>query len=388
MKKYLSMSFILIILMICITIPAFAANSSITEMPNVKIIIDGQAGTYEDIPINMNNRTLLPLRGILVNLGVNNDNEHIVWNSKEKSVTVLKDSTKIYLKIGSNKATVNGKEIVLDASPVVYKDRTYIPVNFIAQSLGMKVVWDGSSKAVLIREQEEYNRIKGILEKANAAMDEIKSCNGKMDISMSTQQDGISFDIDMYADMAIDVLKKNAFISMKMDMSIINMDMDFYLDDNTLYMKNPLSEQWEKSTMSEDEYNKLFDEKANINILDMSDALCAGLKEVKGSNLDEILLKGDVFLGDLMNMVGSSQGTDLSNVKFDKFNVEISLDKNTYLLNNIKMVTSFSLAEDETQGADMTIECQYSDYNSDINIVVPEDVLKNAVENPDLVDSL
>ena len=382
------MSFILIILMICITIPAFAANSSITEMPNVKIIIDGQAGTYEDIPINMNNRTLLPLRGILVNLGVNNDNEHIVWNSKEKSVTVLKDSTKIYLKIGSNKATVNGKEIVLDASPVVYKDRTYIPVNFIAQSLGMKVVWDGSSKAVLIREQEEYNRIKGILEKANAAMDEIKSCNGKMDISMSTQQDGISFDIDMYADMAIDVLKKNAFISMKMDMSIINMDMDFYLDDNTLYMKNPLSEQWEKSTMSEDEYNKLFDEKANINILDMSDALCAGLKEVKGSNLDEILLKGDVFLGDLMNMVGSSQGTDLSNVKFDKFNVEISLDKNTYLLNNIKMVTSFSLAEDETQGADMTIECQYSDYNSDINIVVPEDVLKNAVENPDLVDSL
>ncbi|QNU68062.1 copper amine oxidase N-terminal domain-containing protein [Ruminiclostridium herbifermentans] len=388
MKKYLLTSLILFVLMICFIVPAFAANNTITEMPNVKIIIDGQAGTYEDIPINMNNRTLLPLRGILVNLGVNNDNEHIVWNSKEKSVTVLKDSAKIYLKIGSNKATVNGKEIVLDASPVVYKDRTYIPVNFIAQSLGMKVVWDGSSKSVLISEQNEYNRIKDILEKANAAMDEIKTCNGKMDISMATEQDGISFDIDMNMDIAIDVLKKKAFMNMKMDMSIINMDMDLYFTDNTLYMKNPLSDQWEKSTMSEKDYNKIFDEKANIDILDISDTLCAGLKEVKSSKPDEILLKGNVFLGDLLNMVGENQGTDLSNAIFDNFNVEISLDKNTYLLNSIKMVTSFSIAGDETQGAEMTIKCQYLDYNSDINIVVPEDVIKNAVENPYLADSL
>ena len=388
MKKYISASFILVLLMICITIPAFAANSSIKEMPNVKIVIDGKIGSYENAPINMNNRTLLPLKGILVNLGVKNDNEHIMWNGIEKSVTVLKDSTKIYLKIGSNKATVNGKEIVLDASPVVYKDRTYIPVNFIAQSLGMKVVWDWSSKSVLIREQEEYNYIKGILEKSNAAMDEIKSCNGKVDISLTTEQDGSSFDIDMDMDIAIDVLKKKSHMSMKMDMSIINMDIDFYFADNTLYMKNPLSEQWEKSTMSESEYNKIFDEKSNIDILDMSDTLCAGLKEVVSSNPDEILLKGDVFLGDLMNMAGENQGTDLSKVIFDKFNVEISLDKNTYLMNSIKMVTSYSMAEDETQVADMTIECQYSDYNSDINIAVPEDVIKNAVENPDLADSL
>jgi hypothetical protein len=388
MKKYLSISFILFILMICFTVPAFAANSSITEMPNVKIIIDGQAGTYENTPINMNNRTLLPLKGILVNLGVKDDNEHIIWNGKEKSVTVLKDSTKIYLKIGSNKATVNDKEIVLDASPVVYKDRTYIPVNFIAQSLEMKVVWDGSSKSVLIREQEGYERIKGIIEKTNNAMNNIKNCSGKIDILVSTEQDGMSFDVDMNMDIAIDVLMKKAYMNMKMDMSIINMDIDYYFSDNTLYMKNPLSEQWEKSTMSEEEYNKIFDEKANIDILDMSDALCAGLKEFESSNPDEILLKGDVFLGDLMNMVGENQGTDLSNVMFDKFNVEISLDRNTYRMNGIKMVTTYSMFEDATLGADMTIKCQYTDYNSDIDIVVPEDVINNAVENPDLADSL
>jgi hypothetical protein len=374
--------------MICFTIPASAVYSGITEMPNVKIVIDGEIGNYEDTPINMNSRTLLPLKGILVNLGVKDDNQHIVWNGKEKSVTVIKDSTKIYLKIGSTKATVNGEEIVLDTSPVVYNDRTYIPVNFIAKSLGMKVVWDGSSKSVLIRDQEGFNHVKEIMEKTNAAMDGIKNCNGNMDISMSTEQDGISFDMDRNMDITMDVLKKKAYMNMKMDMSIIKMDIDVYFADNTLYMMNPLSEQWEKSTMSESEYNKIFDENSNVNILDMSDALCAGLKEVESNNPNEILLKGDVFLGDLMNMAGSSQGTDLSSVVFDKFSVEISLDKDTYRMNSISMVTSYSMAEDASQGSDMTIKCEYSDYNSDIDIVVPEDVKNIAVENPDLADSL
>lgn len=387
MKKYLSASFALILILICFTVPAFAANS-ITEMPNVKIVIDGQIGTYEDTPINMNNRTLLPLRGILVNLGVENDNEHIAWNSKDKSVIVKKGSTEIYLKIGSNKATVNGKEITLDASPVVYKNRTYIPVNFIAQSLGMKVIWDGSSKSVLIREQEEFNQIKSIIEKSNTAMNEIKNCKAKMDVLMSTAVEGMDIDINMTMDMIVDMINKKSVVNMNMDMFSINMDMDFYFADNTLYMKEPFTDEWGKTTMSESEYNKIFDENSSINMLNHSDALCAGLKQVQSENPDEILLCGDVFLGDLLNMVSEKQGTDLSDVVFDTFSVMISLDKNTYRINNIYMDTTFSMAADETQYADMSISCEYSDYNGDVNIVVPEDVINNAVETPDLINEI
>lgn len=386
MKKFLSASFVLFLVLICITIPVSAANN-ITEMPNVKIVIDGQIGTYEDTPINMNNRTLLPLRGILVNLGVNNDSEHIGWNSQEKSVTVLKDSTKIYLKIGSNKATVNGEEIALDASPVVYKNRTYIPVNFIAKSLGMKVVWDGSSKSVLIREQEGFNQIKSILDKSNTAMDGIKNCKAKVDVSMSTIANGTDIDVDMNMDIIADILKKKLSMNMKMDMAAINMNMEFYFADNILYMKNPLTQKWEKSTMSESEYNKLFEDSSNVDILDESDALCAGLKEVQSKNPDEILLKGDVFLGDLMNMASAAQGTDLSSIVFHKFNIELSINRNTYRVNSVSMNTSFSMTDDETKVSDMNMKCNYTDYNSDINIVVPEDVKNSAVENPNLAES-
>lgn len=386
MKKYISVSIILALILTCFTVPTFAANS-VTEKPDVKIVINGQLGTYKDTPINLNNRTLLPLREILVNLGVNDDNEHIAWNGKEKSVTVSKDSTKIYLKIGSNKATVNGKEIVLDTSPVVYKDRTYIPVNFVAQSLGKKVVWDGSSKSVLVRDEEGFNQIKSILNKTNTAMDSIENCKGKVNASVTTDIDESKIDMDINMDMLVDMLKKELSINMNMDLSIIKMNMDFYFADNTMYMKNPLSDQWEKCSMSESEYQNLFDNKSNVDILDESDALCAGLKEVNSSNANEILLKGDTFLGDLMNLASSSQGTDLSNVIFDKFNVEISIDKTTNRLNSIIMSTKYYMDNNKSQSADMTVKCIYSDYNSNINVVIPEDAIKNAVENPDLKDS-
>ncbi|PYG87315.1 copper amine oxidase-like protein [Ruminiclostridium sufflavum DSM 19573] len=383
MKKYISAGFAFVFVMFCFVLPVSAANN-ITEMPDVKIVIDGQTGTYENTPINMNNRTLLPLKGILVKLGVSDDNEHIAWNGKEKSVTVLKDSTKIYLKIGSEKASVNGKEIVLDASPVIYNGRTYIPVNFIAKSLGMKVVWDASSKSVLIREQAEFDNVKAIIEKSNAAMDAIKSCKAHADINMDAGQ-GMSINMNM--DMTIDMLLKKIYMNMKMDMSIISMDMDFYFADNTMYVKSPLTEEWEKTTMSDSKYADIFDSSSNVNILDGSDALYAGLKKVESENPDEILLEGDVFLGELLKMASMTQGTDLSDIVFNKFNVKISLNKNTYRMNNIIMDVSFSNLSDETQ-AEMSIKCAYTDYDAAVDIVVPEDVINSAVENPDLAEEI
>lgn len=383
MKKYLLSCFIFILIMMCFTVSASAANS-ITELPDVKIVIDGKIGTYNNTPISMNDRTLLPLKEILVNLGVQDDNEHIIWNADERSVTIKKDSKEIILKIGSDKATVNGEELVLDASPVIYKDKTYIPVKFVAQSLGKKVVWDGSSQCVLIRDEDEFNHIKDILDKSNNAMDAINDCKFKMDISLATKQESISFNIGMQMDGSIDMLNKKLYMNTKMDMAAINMDIDIYFADNTIYTENPLTNEWEKETMSQSEYDKMFAQNNTTDIFNANDALCAGLKEVESENSNEILLKGDVFLEDLLEM--ADQGSDLSGVVFDKFTIEISLDKNTYMMNSIVMNTDYHM--DELENVNMNINFDYSDYNSNIEIVVPEDVIKNAVENSDLENGL
>lgn len=149
---------IILILLSCVIIlsgvsQTISAEAIITEAPNIKIMIEGKQSTYSNTPIVVNGRTLLPLRETLINLGIKNDEEHIKWNQTEKSVTVLKDDTKVYLKVGDNIAKVNGSEIQLDAAPIIYKEKTYIPVRFVAQSLGKKVDWDSTTSTIVIKSE-------------------------------------------------------------------------------------------------------------------------------------------------------------------------------------------------------------------------------------------
>lgn len=378
MKKFIFLSIVLTAVLTCFT-SVSAAGSQVSELQDVKVIIEGELGKYNNVPIELNDRTLLPLREILTNLGVENDNEHIIWNGKESSVTIVKDSKKIYLKIGSDKATVNGEEIVLDTKPVLYKDKTYIPVRFVAQSLGKKVIWDGSSKSVLIRDEADFNRIQDIIKKSNAAMAENNNCQMKMDISAETKQSGLSMDIGITAAGKVDFANKDMYMNMQMKMLGMDMNLETYYVDNVAYTSNPLSQEWTKEELTKDEYEKLFDQNSNTNIFDATDALSAGLQEVQSENPDEILLKGDVFLGDLLKLAGQEQGTDISGYTFEKFNVEISLDKNTYLINKLVMETTYYPEDDSLGEINMNISVEYSDYNSNIQIVVPQEVLEKAV---------
>lgn len=142
------------ILLVFSFFPAIShAMDNIIEVPDVKVIINGRNVTFSDVIISSGGRTLLPLRSLLTNLGVQNDNEHILWNSAEKSVTILKDTTKIKLVQGNDTAYVNDIPVKLDVPPVGYKNgKTYIPVKFVAQSLGEIVDWDSNTKSVTIKD--------------------------------------------------------------------------------------------------------------------------------------------------------------------------------------------------------------------------------------------
>ncbi len=387
MKKHIFLCSIMsAIVLTCLTVSVTAADKGISELPHVKIIIDGQSGTYKNVPISVDDKTLLPLREVLTNLGVENDDEHIIWDGKENSVTVVKDSDKIYLKVGSDKATVNGKEVALDTEAVLYKDRTYIPVGFVAQSLGKKVVWDGSSKSVLIRDEAEFNRIQDIIKKSDAAMAEINNYQVKLDLTATSRQEDFSLDIGTTVDSKVDMLNKDMYLNMKMNMLGTDLNMEAYFVDNVLYARyagEEMSEEWIKTEMPGEEYEELFKQNGNTDIFDASDALSAGLKEVQSENAGEILLKGDVFLGELLKMVGQEQGQDFSGMEFDKFNIEISLDKDTYRINRLVMEMTYlpaPYADVEPGKVEMHVSCEYSDYNSSVKITVPQEVLEKAVD--------
>ena len=74
------------------------------------------------------------------------------WDQSTQTVTAEKDDVNLSLKIGSTKAMANGKDVTLLTAPIISNDRTLVPIRFIAESLGLNVDWNGDTKTVIITE--------------------------------------------------------------------------------------------------------------------------------------------------------------------------------------------------------------------------------------------
>lgn len=73
------------------------------------------------------------------------------WDGNENKVTITDGDKKIELIIGKREITVNGKTEKLDAAPFIEDSRTLVPVRFISEALGAKVTYDEKTKTVTIK---------------------------------------------------------------------------------------------------------------------------------------------------------------------------------------------------------------------------------------------
>jgi len=85
MKKFFSVT-LTTCLFIILSGFSSLASEKVIETPDVSVVINADQPQMQQKPVNVNGSTLLPLRQLLVNLGVKNDDKHISWNSKEKSI--------------------------------------------------------------------------------------------------------------------------------------------------------------------------------------------------------------------------------------------------------------------------------------------------------------
>jgi copper amine oxidase-like protein len=119
-----------------IAAPGFAQQVSVT--------VNGQALALSPGPIERTGRVFVPLRGIFERLGAG-----VVYSAG--TINATKGSTTVSLRIGSTQATVNGQVQTLDVAPFIVGATTYVPLRFIAQSLGANVGYDDATRVVAIQ---------------------------------------------------------------------------------------------------------------------------------------------------------------------------------------------------------------------------------------------
>lgn len=122
--------------------------------PGVSINVNGRRIHTDSPPIIINDRTLVPVRGIFEQLGAQVD-----WDAATGKVSVAYGNTSISLQIGNPKAEVNGAGKTLDVAPRIYKDRTMIPLRFISESMGMVVGWVPVVKVATITEPDYFDKL-------------------------------------------------------------------------------------------------------------------------------------------------------------------------------------------------------------------------------------
>ncbi|MDY2987832.1 MAG: copper amine oxidase N-terminal domain-containing protein [Peptoniphilus sp.] len=156
--------FLIFCLALLIATPVFAKD--------IKITLDGKEIKSDVSAYIENSRTLVPIRFISEKLGY-----EVKWNDETRVVNILDKNKTIELKLDSKDIKVNGKDLKMDVAPVIKKDRTFVPLRFVAEHMGLKVDWDANSYTVILQTQNQspyFTEINGLLKELSFKNEELK----------------------------------------------------------------------------------------------------------------------------------------------------------------------------------------------------------------------
>ena len=111
----------------------------------INIKIDGEYEYFYDKPVLTDGRVLLPFREMFELFEMK-----VSWDEANNRATAENSTAKIELTVDDTTAYVNGEAKILDVPAKIVGERTYIPVRFIAESLGHTVGWSNTSQTVTI----------------------------------------------------------------------------------------------------------------------------------------------------------------------------------------------------------------------------------------------
>lgn len=100
-----------------------------------EIVINDAKATIDAAPIIKNDRTFVPFRALAEAFGA-----EVAYDEATQAVTAELNGVKVVMTIGSATYTVNGAEKTMDVAPFINGSRTMVPVRFVAEAFGIKVI--------------------------------------------------------------------------------------------------------------------------------------------------------------------------------------------------------------------------------------------------------
>lgn len=148
MTKKFKYSLIALIVLMLVTIPigTLAAN-------DYHVVVNGQEIDFKQPVVFQGSRALVPMNTVFELLDAK-----ITYDKTKQTILVENDYTTVEMYLNSEKALVHRKhdfsgiplDVSLDAVPCIANNTVYIPLRFVAESLGARVDWDSESHTAFI----------------------------------------------------------------------------------------------------------------------------------------------------------------------------------------------------------------------------------------------
>lgn len=127
-----------------------AESTPTLQSDGIKVVVNGSYLSFDQPPVIINGRTLVPLRAIFEALGA-----EVEWEAETKSIMAFKGDMGVLMYIDSavmTKGQVGGtaSDVTLDTAPTIINGRTMVPARAVAEAFGCSVNWDSSTKTVII----------------------------------------------------------------------------------------------------------------------------------------------------------------------------------------------------------------------------------------------
>ena len=196
-------------------------SENVLDTGKINVVINGVKQNLDNEPIIENSRVLVPVRDILEALDVS-----VKWDEETEKITCLKGQNTVELFIGSETATVNGENVVLDTEPQLINDSTYIPLRFMGETFGNNVEWNEKTQTVslITMNSEPHTLSTNSSEAIVASTVKRRNVPTNKNFSQTNQLDDLIFAPNY---------RKDADISYELPEGTVIYSMEEYLDSNT-----------------------------------------------------------------------------------------------------------------------------------------------------------
>lgn len=147
--------------------PASAANVVKSDM---SITLNGQAASFAQSGYLIDDSLFVPFRAIAESLGGT-----VGWDGEKREASLKKGDNTVVFGIDAGHAVVNGVSVMIDKPARIIDDMTYVPVRFLAETLGLTVGYDDATRSVsLVSSAKPSFQVKGVSEGGIVYSDQLK----------------------------------------------------------------------------------------------------------------------------------------------------------------------------------------------------------------------